>query len=132
MNGGSFQNFTEKSFLKLTDEQIQKHLDGFHHIGVYPLLKDNTTCFLVADFDKATWQQEAVTFLNACKEKEIPAYLERSRSGNGGHVWVFFDKEYPAIKSRKIFLSILVESRAFSMFDKNTSFDRLLDGCQVN
>jgi hypothetical protein len=35
MNGGTFQNFTEKSYLKLTDEQIQKHLVGIHHIGVY-------------------------------------------------------------------------------------------------
>ena len=99
MNGGTFQNFTEKSYLKLTDEQILKHLEGFRHIGIYPLLQDNTTWFLAADFDKANWQKEAVTFLNACKEKEIPAYLERSRSGNGGHVWVFFDKPYPAVKA---------------------------------
>ncbi len=35
MNGGTFQNFTEKSYLKVTDEQIQKHLDGFHQIGIY-------------------------------------------------------------------------------------------------
>ena len=35
MNGGTFQNFTEKSYLKLTEEQIQKHLVGIHHIGVY-------------------------------------------------------------------------------------------------
>ena len=125
MNGGTFQNFTDKSYLKLTDEQFQKHLDGFHHIGVYPLLQDNTTWFLAADFDKANWQKEAVTFLNACKEKEIPAYLERSRSGNGGHVWIFFDKPYPAIKSRKIFISILEQSGVFSMFDKSSSFDRL-------
>ena len=125
MNGGTFHNFTEKSYLKLTDEQIQKHLDGFHHIGIYPLLQDNTTWFLAADFDKANWQKEAVTFLNACKEKEIPAYLERSRSGNGGHVWVFFDKPYPAVRSRKIFISILEQSGAFSMFDKSSSFDRL-------
>lgn len=125
MNGGTFQNFTEKSYLKLTDEQIQKHLDGFHQIGVYPLLQDNTTWFLAADFDKANWQDEAVTFLNACQEKGIPASLERSRSGNGGHVWVFFDKPYPAIRSRKIFISILEESGAFSMFDKSSSFDRL-------
>ncbi|AND65104.1 restriction endonuclease subunit R [Flavobacterium covae] len=125
MNGGTFQNFTEKSYLKLTNEQIQKHLDGFHHIGIYPLLQDNTTWFLVADFDKTNWQNEAITFLNACKEKAIPAYLERSRSGNGGHVWIFFDKPYPAIRSRKIFISILEQSGVFSMFDKSSSFDRL-------
>jgi hypothetical protein len=125
MSGGTFQNFTEKSYLKLTDEQIQKHLYGYHQIGVYPLLQDNTTWFIVADFDKANWQKEAIAFLNACKEKEIPAYLERSRSGNGGHVWIFFDKPYPAIRSRKIFISILEESGAFSMFDKSSSFDRL-------
>ena len=125
MNGGTFQGFTEKSYLKLTDEQIQKHLDGFQQIGIYPLLQDNTTWFLAADFDKANWQEEAVTFLKACKENEIPAYLERSRSGNGGHVWIFFDKPYPAIRSRKIFISILEQSGAFSMFDKSSSFDRL-------
>lgn len=125
ISGGTFQNFADKSYLKLTDEQIQKHLDGFHHIGVYPILQDNTTWFLVADFDKSNWQDEAVTFLNACKEKEIPAYLERSRSGNGGHVWIFFNKPYQAIRSRKIFISILEQSRAFSMFDKSSSFDRL-------
>jgi len=125
MNGGTFQNFTEKSYLNITDEQIQKHLDGFHQIGIYPLLQDNTTWFLAADFDKANWQDKAVTFLNACKEKEIPAYLERSRSGYGGHVWIFFDNSYPAIRSRKIFISILEQSGAFSMFDKSSSFDRL-------
>ena len=125
MNGGTFQNFTEKSYLKLTNEQIQKHLDGFHQIGIYPLLQDNTTWFLAADFDKTNWQEEAVIFLNACNEKGIPAYLERSRSGNGGHVWIFFENPYPAIRSRKIFISILEQSGAFSMFDKSSSFDRL-------
>ncbi|MCZ4319037.1 DEAD/DEAH box helicase family protein [Aequorivita viscosa] len=125
INGGTFKNFTEKSYLSLTDEQIQKHLDGQHQIGLYPLLQDNTTWFLVADFDKANWQKEAIAFLNACKKIEIPAYLERSRSGNGGHVWIFFEKPYPAIRSRKLFISILESSGAFSLFDKTLSFDRL-------
>jgi hypothetical protein len=107
------------------EAEARKHFDGFHHIGIYPLLQDNTSWFLAADFDKANWHSEAVTFLDACKAKEIPAYLERSRSGNGGHVWIFFDNPYPAVRSRKIFISILEQSGAFSMFDQSSSFDRL-------
>lgn len=125
MNGGTFQNYNDKSYLKLTETEIEKHLDGVQQIGVYPLLYDNTSWFLVADFDKENWKKEAVTFLNSCRENNIPAYLERSRSGNGGHVWIFFEKPYPAIRSRKIFISILEQSGAFSVFDKSSSFDRL-------
>ncbi|WP_326983202.1 DEAD/DEAH box helicase family protein [Chryseobacterium sp. MYb264] len=125
MNGGTFANYPHKTYLPLTDNEIQKHLNGIQQIGIYPLLMDNTSWFLVADFDKQNWQKEAVNFLKSCKEKNIPAYLERSRSGNGGHIWIFFDKPYPAIRSRKIFISILEESGAFSMFDKGSSFDRL-------
>lgn len=125
MNGGTFANYSHKTCLPLTDNEIQKHLNGAQQIGVYPLLQDNTSWFLVADFDKENWKEETVNFLNACKEKNIPAYLERSRSGNGGHVWIFFDSPYPAIRSRKVFISILEQSGAFSMFDKCSSFDRL-------
>lgn len=125
MNGGTFANYPHKTYLPLTDYEIQKHLNGIQQIGVYPLLEDNTSCFLVADFDKQNWKKEAVNFLSSCKERNIPAYLERSRSGNGGHVWIFFDKPYPAIRSRKVFITILEQSGAFSMFDKSSSFDRL-------
>lgn len=125
MNGGTFANYPHKTYLPFTDNEIQKHLNKIQQIGVYPLLQDNTSWFLVADFDKQNWKEEVVNFLNACKEKHIPAYLERSRSGNGGHVWIFFDRPYPAIRSRKVFISILEQSGAFSMFDKSSSFDRL-------
>jgi superfamily II DNA or RNA helicase len=125
MNGGTFQNYPHKTYLPLTDNEFQKHLNGVQQIGVYPLLQDNTSWFLVADFDKQNWKVEAVNFLNACKEENIPAYLERSRSGNGGHVWIFFEKPYASIRSRKVFISILEESGIFSMFDKSSSFDRL-------
>ena len=125
MKGGTFQNFADKSFLKLSDYEIEKHLNGEQQIGIYPLLQDNTSHFIAADFDGENWVKECRIFLNACKEKNIPCYLERSRSGNGGHVWIFFDHAYPANRSRKIFRTILEQSGAFSIFDKNSSFDRL-------
>src|SRR5262249_39459879 len=55
----------------------------------YPLLSDDTCWFLAVDFDKATWTDDSAAFLQACAARGIPAVLERSRSGQGGHVWVF-------------------------------------------
>lgn len=125
ISGGTFQNYPYKTYLPFNNAEIEKHIKGIQQIGVYPLLIDNTSRFLVADFDKQNWKKEAVAFMNACEQKGIPAYLERSRSGNGGHVWIFFESPYPAIRSRKIFISILEQSGVFSMFDKSSSFDRL-------
>ena len=125
INGGTFRSFTEKSYLPLTDDQISKHLRGEHLIGMYPLLRDNTSWLIAADFDKESWKKECADFIQICRSNNIPAYLERSRSGNGGHVWVFFEKPYPSIKSRAIFKHLLEESGAFSIFDTASSFDRL-------
>jgi superfamily II DNA or RNA helicase len=125
IRGGTFQNFTEKSYLSLTDEQIAKHLSGNQQIGLYPLLQDNTSRFIAADFDKNNWGEECRKFIKALATIDIPAYLERSRSGKGGHVWVFFEKPYPAVKSRKIAITLLKESGIISAFDKDASFDRL-------
>jgi superfamily II DNA or RNA helicase len=123
--GGTFQNYKDKTYLQLTEKEIEKHLKGEQQIGIYPLLSDNTSWFLVADFDKENWIEAARLFIKACQNMGFPAYLERSRSGNGGHVWLFFEQAYPAIKSRKIFISILEQAGVFSMFDKSSSFDRL-------
>lgn len=125
MKGGSFKNYNDKSYLPLTDQELDKHFEGNKHIGGYPLLEDNTSWFIAADFDKQNWKEESLTFINACKKKNIPAYLERSRSGNGAHVWVFLETAYPAIRSRKVVVSILEEAGIFSVFDKSSSFDRL-------
>ena len=125
MKGGTFKNYKDKTYLSLTNQQISKHLNGEQLIGIYPLLKDNTSWFIAADFDKEKWKVECETFIKVCQAKGIPAYLERSRSGNGGHVWIFFDKPYPSVKSRKIFTTLLEQSGIISIFDKNSSFDRL-------
>jgi hypothetical protein len=63
---------------------VRGHLVGDHTIGIYPLLQDETCWFLAVDFDKKAWQRDATAFLAVCCELNVPAALERSRSGNGG------------------------------------------------
>ena len=125
VKSNALSNSENKSYEPFTDEQIEKHLNGRHQAGIYPLLQDNTSWFIAADFDKENWVDESRTFLKVCRYKGIPAYLERSRSGNGGHIWIFFEQPYPAVRSRKIILSLLTQSGIISQFDKNSSFDRL-------
>ena len=66
-------------------------------MGVYPMLMDETCFFLAADFDKTTWIEDARAFLETCRRLELPAALERSRSGNGGHVWLFLKRPFPPV-----------------------------------
>ena len=91
-----------RKFLPLTDAVIENHLLGKETVGVYPLLPDETCWFLAADFDKKTWEYDSLAFLETCQELNVPAALERSRSGKGGHIWIFFDRALPAITARKL------------------------------
>jgi len=108
-----------REFLPVTDDVIRNHLIGSNPlvrskrdfvIGVYPLLPDESCWFLAADFDKTTWMEDVSEFLNTCKAYNIPAALERSRSGNGGHIWIFFSEPVPAVLARKMGAFILTET----------------------
>jgi superfamily II DNA or RNA helicase len=96
-----------RELLSVTDDVIHQHLTGKHTIGVYPLLPDETCWFLAVDFDKATWKEDASAFLETCENLSVPAALERSRSGNGGHTWIFFDSPIQAVLARKLGSSVL-------------------------
>ena len=108
-----------RDFRPVTDVVIRNHLlgvdpqDGSNRdftIGVYPLLLDESCWFLAVDFDKAAWMQDATAFLQTCNNHDIPAALERSRSGNGGHVWIFFAEPLPAVLARNLGSFILTET----------------------
>jgi superfamily II DNA or RNA helicase len=99
-----------KEYFPLTDQVIHDHLTGKLTAGVYPLLTDETCWFLAADFDKTTWQDDVRAFLQTCIEWNIPTALERSRSGRGGHVWIFFDAPLPAGLARKLGAAILTRT----------------------
>jgi superfamily II DNA or RNA helicase len=125
---------TSRVFIPLSDEIIRSHLKGHnpadHYkknftIGVYPLLPDSTCRFLAVDFDKSSWREDAVAFLEKCRSMDIPAVLERSRSGSGGHIWIFFNEPVPAVTARRMgsfLLTEVMEERPEIGFD---SYDRL-------
>ncbi len=58
MRGGTFKDYKDKSCLPLTDKQNLNLLKGQQFIGIYPLLDDNTSCFIAADFDGENWKEE--------------------------------------------------------------------------
>jgi len=66
--------------------------------------------FLAADFDKENWREDASAFLATCSRFSIPTALERSRSGNGAHVWFFFEETVPATLARKLGSYLLTET----------------------
>ena len=126
---------TNQAFLPVTDEAIVDHLRGRHTLGVYPMMADSTCHFLAADFNKETWRTDAEAFLAACRSKGVPATLERSRSGNGGHVWIFFAEAVPAILARRLASHLLTEAMennpdiVFKSYDRFfPSQDTLPDG----
>lgn len=125
LRGGTFQTFQNKTYQPLTDDQIIRHFKGQQTVGIYPLLQDNTSWFIAADFDEADWVVACIKFINICEEHDIPAYMERSRSGNGAHAWIFFDEPYESFKSRKAVMYLLQKAGIVSVLDKNSSFDRL-------
>jgi len=109
----------QRDFLPLTDDVIRNHLLGKDPqsrskrefiIGVYPLLLEETCWFLAVDFDKSTWIEDVSAFLETCRTYHVPASLERSRSGNGGHVWIFFSKPISSRLARQLGSSILTET----------------------
>jgi superfamily II DNA or RNA helicase/very-short-patch-repair endonuclease len=103
-------------FLPMTDEVIRWHLSGFDPAGqpfvagIYPMLQDETCFFLAIDFDKEGWREDARAFLGTCRALGVPAVLERSRSGQGGHVWVFFEEAITAASARRLGSFVLTET----------------------
>ena len=125
-----------QAFISVSAEVIEGHLRGDDRVrpnrrntgfvaGVYPLLFDDTCQFLAVDFDKRDWSVDALAFLDAGRQFEIPCGLERSRSGKGGHVWMFFSEPVPAADARRLgtlLLTWTMNRRPEIGFD---SYDRL-------
>ena len=121
--------------VRLDDKYIYNHLAGKDEqardvIGLYPLMPDNSCRFLAIDFDshntnKSEWRLDILAVHNCCSELQIASYIEISRSGNGGHLWVFFEENISARLARNFGTAILksaMQKRHSISFD---SFDRM-------
>ena len=111
--------------IPLSDKVIFDHLAGEHTVGIYPLLEDDTCYFLAVDFDEADWRDDARAFVQSCEKLGVPAALEISRSGNGAHVWVFFENRVSARDARRLGTAIISYTCSHTRQLKLKSYDRL-------
>lgn len=116
---------SNRKLLPLTNQVLFDHLSGKKTIGLYPMLPDETCAFLAFDFDKHSWKEDVLAFVKVCKELNVPIHIERSRSGNGAHCWLFFSEDVAASLARKLGSALLektMENRHEIGID---SFDRM-------
>lgn len=108
-----------RDFEPITDDVVRNHLLGFdpnnryqreYVIGVYPMLLDETCWFLAVDFDKEQWMKDVSAYLETCRSFNVPASVEISRSGKGGHVWIFFSEPIAAKLARQLGAFMLTQS----------------------
>jgi superfamily II DNA or RNA helicase len=115
---------TNRRFVPLTHVEVRRHLEGHHTIGIYPLLADETCSLVAIDLDGVGWRDDVGALLEAAAELDIPVSVERSRSGDGAHVWIFFDAPVPAAVARPVASLLLTRAMTRRSIPMG-SYDRL-------
>lgn len=123
-----------RQFSSISYVDYYRHLEGKDSlgrdvIGCYVIKEDNTCHFLCADFDDKNcehgYQNDVLAFTTVCHDWDIPCHIERSRSGNGAHVWILFEQAISAVKARKLGNAILTEAMNRDGRVSLKSYDRL-------
>jgi len=124
------KRFAYKSIKEpFTVEILQSHITNTKDkgIGIYPLLKEDECKWVAADFDihddeeKRDVEMALERIYTIADALELPIYTERSKSGNGLHIWMFFNDVVKSWKARKLMMALITEAQAQSL----SSMDRL-------
>lgn len=116
---------SSQAFPKLDEQAVRDHLQGKFTIGTYAIREDDTCTFLAADFDGGGWPQDALAYKQAGREMGVQIEVERSRSGNGAHAWIFFSEPVSARKARQLGTAIVARAHAFRHTMSLDTYDRL-------
>jgi superfamily II DNA or RNA helicase len=115
----------DREYVPLDDEVVSEHLGGNRHAGLYPLRLDDSCRLLVCDFDGPGWAPDALAYFDSAQAVGASPALERSRSGAGGHVWIFFADSVPASSARRIGVFLIREAMTVRAELDLASYDRL-------
>ncbi|MBP3883941.1 MAG: DEAD/DEAH box helicase family protein [Olsenella sp.] len=120
------------SYVPLTHEVVMAHCLGrrdsrgrIQAVGIYVVDEGDVCYLLAADFDGPGWQDGAAAYRDACRAHGLSPAVERSRSGNGAHVWVFFDDAVGASLARRVGEGLVSEARDACAAVSFRSYDRL-------
>jgi hypothetical protein len=119
------------AFVGLDDRQLLAHLQGRHVIGIYPLLPDDRCWLLAIDLDRGSWRADVQALTRTCRSVGLHPGIERSRSGNGAHIWFFFTDPVPAAEARRLGFTILTATMAQGAALGIDSYDRLFPSQDV-
>lgn len=119
-----------RAFRSLTEDIVKTHLLGRDNlcrdvVGIYPMLEGDQTYLLAADFDEQDWQLDVAAFRETCLDYGLTPAVERSRSGQGAHVWFFFSESIPAANARRLGSGLLTRTMECRHELAFKSYDRL-------
>lgn len=132
-----------RAYKPVTLPLIKAHMNGTDPNGndvvaIYPMLENNLCQLLVFDFDNHAkgaeqedyaniddgWKEEINALRHICKNMDVDAVVERSRSGRGAHLWIFFKEMVPARLARRFGFALLekgaesVNLKSFKYYDR--------------